>query len=616
MSSLWQQVYASDSSQGLAAIVRDVSGAPRMLGRFAEDTSIGTSGVMYSLTYPATVLEPAASTRASPVSLVLHAGGWREGAQYYRSWLASIGAGKRHRIPSWLHAHTHSKGSFWIPSPASVENFKKTGAGMTSFTQLADFVFNTEVDMIEIAMWWDMPNGNYGGYAADGLFKPRSDLGGAQALAEGIRRVQASGRRVQLYLSADVVHLGSGLFTKRLTVGQWAQWWDRYGPGQQGTAVAAHEAVEMCHAFPLWQRTVADAVSRTMNATGADGIRLDGVGNFHLYQCFNPDHKHHDEYATHGLHADLELLRASRAAMDAHDATAGRQTLLSTEGYSDMYSLDAQLALISWVGYPAGNDVSPARVYNQAYVGTTYSKYTDVGRSMLDGWIASGALDTPEERGWNVLRESFAYVYTLGNLSTIDPWAPSAPALALRLYAMPDFYLLISAPRNSLDSVSSASVSVTLPTTLTRTTGLSIDVATLIPTPIDVGAGSKVAIPARLAATILPRPWAQFAYLDIVPTTPPRNASVPFGVQPGGVLSLRVMAVRPWASNSPNVTVTVATFGVDLVLHQSILDLTDGAEVLNILATPNASSGPNLLRFHSNEFALSARRWIQVLMHD
>ena len=122
---------------------------------------------------------------------------------------------------------------------------------------------------------------------------------------------------------------------------------------------------------------VADAVARTMNATGADGIRLDGVGNFHLYLCFNPDHRHHDEYVTHGLHADLELLRASRAAMDAHDATTGRQTILSTEGFSDVYSCDSQLALISWVGYPAANDVSPARVYIQGYIGATYSKYTD-----------------------------------------------------------------------------------------------------------------------------------------------------------------------------------------------------------------------------------------------
>ena len=166
---------------------------------------------------------------------------------------------------------------------------QKTGVGMTSFTQLP-MLFDNELDMIELAMWWNVPNANYGGYAADGIFTPRADLGGAVALAEGIRRVQNSGRRVQLYLSADVVHSGSGLFTEQMSSSEWAQWWSRDGPGQKAGAAASQHAVEMCHAYNAWQRTVADAVERTLNETGADGVRLDGVVNGHLYPCFNPAH--------------------------------------------------------------------------------------------------------------------------------------------------------------------------------------------------------------------------------------------------------------------------------------------------------------------------------------
>ena len=115
--------------------------------------------------------------------------------------------------------HTHSKGSCWFPSPDSVAESKKTGVGWTSFTQLLEFAFGngsvvqSQMDMTECAMWWEMPEADaYGAYSADGVFKIREDMGGALALAEGIRRVRASGRRIQLYLSADIAHRGSPLF--------------------------------------------------------------------------------------------------------------------------------------------------------------------------------------------------------------------------------------------------------------------------------------------------------------------------------------------------------------------------------------------------------------------
>ena len=75
---------------------------------------------------------------------------------------------------------------------------------MTSFTQMLEVIFlGNMVDMIECAMWWEMPEpGAYGSYRADGIFRVRQDLGGIEALAEGIRRVKAAGRRVQLYISA------------------------------------------------------------------------------------------------------------------------------------------------------------------------------------------------------------------------------------------------------------------------------------------------------------------------------------------------------------------------------------------------------------------------------
>ena len=46
----------------------------------------------------------------------------------------------------------------------------------------------------------------YGAFGADGIFLPREDLGGAAALQAGVQKIHAMGRRIQLYVSADIVH--------------------------------------------------------------------------------------------------------------------------------------------------------------------------------------------------------------------------------------------------------------------------------------------------------------------------------------------------------------------------------------------------------------------------
>lgn len=101
-SSQWQQVYASDSSHGLAVIVHDATGAPRMTGRFGDTPSTGGAGTMYSFAYPGSLLQPNTSTAPTTVSLVAHAGGWRDGAAFYREWLRSVGT-EQHKA-SWCEA--------------------------------------------------------------------------------------------------------------------------------------------------------------------------------------------------------------------------------------------------------------------------------------------------------------------------------------------------------------------------------------------------------------------------------------------------------------------------------------------------------------------------------
>ena len=111
-SSLWQQVYTADGSNGLAVIVDDDSGKPRMLGRFGDGPAgaPSSSGGIYSLAYPGELLHPNTSTAPAAASVIAHPGGWRSGARYYRDWLKTIGVGQV-PLKSWFLEHTHSKGA-------------------------------------------------------------------------------------------------------------------------------------------------------------------------------------------------------------------------------------------------------------------------------------------------------------------------------------------------------------------------------------------------------------------------------------------------------------------------------------------------------------------------
>lgn len=77
--------------------------------------------------------------------------------------------------------------------------------------------------------------------------------------------------------------------------------------------------------------------------------------------------------------------------------------------------------------------MSPSRVYAPQYMGNTYGPYTNPSRAAMDGWVGSGSVSTALERGWSVLRESFAVVYADGEVTMVDPVAAESPSLGLRM---------------------------------------------------------------------------------------------------------------------------------------------------------------------------------------
>lgn len=273
---LWLQAWDKATGDGLGVVVKDAGAAndtshQRTLMRFPSGQ--GKGGV-YSVAYPASPVGPNLAAAAADVSLHVHTGGWRVGARAYGGWLRSIAPSPARSAPSWLDA-VQSKGSVWIPDAATVAANRKSGRGFSNFTQLFEtFYAGNTFDMLEVAMWWDGVSGalapNYGAFGADGEFVPRADCGGAAALREGVANVHAMGRRIQLYVSGDIVHLNSTLFNASWPWTRWAKWGTPLPPSPSVPA-KNNGAVSVCHAFEAWQEQVAAFVSRVIAETGVDG---------------------------------------------------------------------------------------------------------------------------------------------------------------------------------------------------------------------------------------------------------------------------------------------------------------------------------------------------------
>jgi hypothetical protein len=68
-----------------------------------------------------------------------------------------------------------------------------------------------------------------------------------------ICQIHKMGRRIQLYVSADIVHLNSTFFNASWPWQQWADWPSTAGPSDPAKN---HNASTLCHAFDAWQEQV------------------------------------------------------------------------------------------------------------------------------------------------------------------------------------------------------------------------------------------------------------------------------------------------------------------------------------------------------------------------
>ena len=89
-------------------------------------------------------------------------------------------------------------------------------------------------------------------------------------------RHDSAGRRIQLYVSADIVQINnSSFFNESWPWQRWADWQNDEPPAFPS---ANYNASTLCHAFTAWQEAVARFTARVIEQTGVDGVRHDGLG--------------------------------------------------------------------------------------------------------------------------------------------------------------------------------------------------------------------------------------------------------------------------------------------------------------------------------------------------
>ena len=659
-SQTWSSVWEPRNGDGLSLIVMDPgvlndTSRQRIIMRFPTPTAdrrrLGDghnrtdtagapdAGGMYALTYPAAQFGASGTgwaTPIAPVQLLVHGGGWRAAAKHYGRWLRDIGVAAR-PPPSWLD-DVHAKGSAWVPDAATVAASKRSGQGLTSFENLyEEYYAGNTVDMIEVAMWWSgCDQGAYGAYGADGVFLPRADLGGAAALQAGVRKIHAMHRRIQLYVSADIVHLNSSFFNASWPWQRWADWPTRAGPS---SPAADHNASTLCHAFKPWQRNVAAFSARIVELTGADGVRLDGLGGQHA-RCTNPSHHHRSGWENQGTAANVQIARLTRAAMDA--TPSGAAAILSSEGFVDVFHPHTQMSLVMW--YP-GKGIDAIRVALPELRAAAYSPDAGTIETALNGWMASGQgnalrrtwpyaakcgtpalpgfpsvpcnypLDGGRATRWSELRPTLTGAILPGVLSDVDPHAIGDPEFVCRLYVAATYSVLLAARWNGSTPVAPTSIALPGATAADRaalgsvTHAVEIDAYSLwmSPATIDLTA-MTLRIVGGFSAVLLPTAGCP----GLLVLTPPVIPTIDAHGANSTTVALSMHA--PWQSGRVAGTVTVTVTAPGLKLSAANVTVPGVLTIAVALAADKPSVRPVYFMLTiAGEGVLPTRRWVKAV---
>ena len=223
-----------------------------------------------------TTLDPQQETSLPTFAIGVHAdGGWRHAVDYYV---------EQHR-PHWRFPGIPA----WFRDQGAIYSFSGAGAGsiymeypqqdlktrIASFREIPKLLQEAQSLGTNIVYLWDYwqgtPEGGRPQYWNKGDYIPRVDLGGAEALKDGIRALHERGGRIIVYVESFILFAYS-----HIGVEKGEEWAARRPDNSLYDQYPQNYSLPQW--LPAWQDYLASVTERLVREFDVDGIFLDSLG--------------------------------------------------------------------------------------------------------------------------------------------------------------------------------------------------------------------------------------------------------------------------------------------------------------------------------------------------
>ena len=313
LSMQWHAVWDPESRSALALIFMDPEVHPKRL--VLAEPSIALHH------FPPAKLAPGDVYEVPPARLFVYEGDWRPAARLYRAWYDV--AYPKVEPPEWFRRSNGETGRHFKKGGPGIEADYDIQYAFESFRELPAARIRSSLDNWELAFY---SHRCMLGIHTDGDNIVREDMGGPDAMREGIAGSQRLGLHTTLYVEGYIVSKESDL----ARTGKAQRWAVMQRDGTQIGPYTKQGFHHMCPGCVEWQDHLAESVGRLLRQTGADGVRLDSLGFYYL-PCYNPAHHHEDPFGYN------EWIKQLLAKVRASAIAANPDVLLLTEGSADWY---------------------------------------------------------------------------------------------------------------------------------------------------------------------------------------------------------------------------------------------------------------------------------------
>lgn len=422
----WHAIWDPPTHNALGLIFMDPTVLPKRIVLKEPDIDL-----QY---FPPTTLKPGKSIDLPPFRMLVGKGDWKPAARAYHSWFNK--SFRTLEPPDWYRRSNGCAG----------RHFKKGGPGikadyggqiaLDSFRELPAAHLRCPIDFPEYAFYCSASMSHPVHTDGDNIVRP--DMGGAEALRDGIEGVHRLGLHTQLYVEGYIVSKESELARS----GKAERWSVMHKDGTITGPYTKQGFYHMCPGCVEWQDHLAGMIGRLLRETGADGVRIDSLGFYYL-PCYNPAHKHKDPFGYNEWIKQL-LAKANKAAVSVNP-----NVLLSSEGSADWYAPWVHGALTS----RRPRDLSMMRLAMGPYRPYVYAAGALWGSlsGFPGGGCESGELNALDGN-WLCARFPAHEALVWGDVADDDPQS-SDPQIVTRRFEGTGYWAIVAARPASQDRI-------------------------------------------------------------------------------------------------------------------------------------------------------------------